>query len=240
MIGPDQLGDPRLGLGEGGEAGQRQHLTAADLDMLPAKAGQAKGDLGLWRAAEDRIGAAVARRGVAGHGEPIVPRLEALFLVIEALGRAPPPLLVHVGPVRGVHQADDRVIDMAVEVHPLNELRPAAHHALKARRRHHGRVVLGVFAHIDEDKALSFMDRPAADLDALALHRLIGDEGGDLRTGAVRRAKAPAMIGAFDRALPRRILDQLARRKGCGAVGADVLQGVDVAGPVAPDQDRLP
>ena len=39
----------------------------------------------------------------------------------------PPPLLVHEGAVGGVHQADDGVIDVAVEVHGFDQSGAAAH-----------------------------------------------------------------------------------------------------------------
>jgi hypothetical protein len=106
--------------------------------MLPAQAWDGEGDLGQGLAAQDDVGAAVLRRLVADHGEAIVARLELLGLVVLALGRPPPPLLVHVGTMGGVHQADDRVVDMGVEFHAVDELRPAAHHAGKHRRRHVG------------------------------------------------------------------------------------------------------
>ena len=41
---------------------------------------------------------------------------EALGFFVDAGGRAPPPGLVNEGAVRGVHEADDAVVDVAGEV----------------------------------------------------------------------------------------------------------------------------
>jgi hypothetical protein len=83
---------------------------------------------------------------VADHREALLARLEALgFLVLAGLG-APPPLLMHVGAVGGVHETHDGVVDVGVEVHAVDQLRPAADHALEHRRR------LGGLAGADPDE----------------------------------------------------------------------------------------
>ena len=41
---------------------------------------------------------------------------EAFGFFVDACGRAPPPGLVHEGAVRGVHEADDAVVDVAGEI----------------------------------------------------------------------------------------------------------------------------
>ncbi len=150
----------------------------------------------------------------------------------------PPPLLMDVRPVGGIHQADDGVVDMAVEIHPLDQAR-LADGARKLRRLliRLGRVA-GVGRHPDEDHALALAHRIGADLDALSLKRLILDQRRDGRADAVG-PEAPAVIGAFDRLALAGLLDQPPGRQRRRAVGTDVAHPIDLAGARAADQDRL-
>ena len=110
-----------------------------------------------------------------------------------------------------VPQADDGVVDVAVEVHGLDNDRRAAHDALQHRRFMVGRFgTARVGGDVNPDDALLFADFVAAHLDLLDLHRLICGQRWHGPAGA-RRVKRPAMIAALHDAatvlaqhLPRR------------------------------------
>ena len=199
--------------------------------MLPAIAGQAEGDLGRRGAAEDPVGPAVRRGGVADHGEAVLARLEGLGLLMHRLCRPPPPLLMHIGAVGGVHQTDDGVVDMGVEIHPFDHLRPATHDA-----REQGRLVVGfgcrarVGGHPDEDHPLAFAHGIGPHADAIGLIGLVLDQRRNGGADAVG-AEAPAVVAAFDGLALAGLLDQPAGREGRRAVGTDVAHGVDLARP---------
>ena len=89
----------------------------------------AEDDLGLRLTAKHRIGPRVAGRRMTDHGEAGLARLERLGLGMDAGGGAPPPLAMHEGSMGRIHQSDDRVIDVSVEDHPVDQLGGAAHHA---------------------------------------------------------------------------------------------------------------
>ena len=207
--------------------------------MLPAQPRQAKDDLGRGRAAKDAIGVAVGRGRMADHGEAGFARLEGLGLfVLGGLG-TPPPVLMHIGAVRRVHQPDHGMVDMGVEGHPVDQLGPAADHAGEDRRRLiRLRLAARVRAHPDKDQALAFVRGIMAHADARHIHRLVLDQRGDGRADPVG-AVAPAVIGAFDQLGAVLALDQPSGRQRRGAVGTDVAHGVDLAGAGAAQQDRL-
>jgi len=207
--------------------------------MLPAIARQAEGDLGRRGPAEDFIRPAVRRRRVADHGEAVLARFKGLGLFMHRLFRPPPPLLMHIGAVGGVHQADDGVIDMGVEIHRLDHLRLAADDAGEE-----GRLMVGigrrarVRGHPDEDHPLAFPHRIGPHADAVGLIGLVLDQRRDGGAGAVG-AEAPAVVAAFDGLALAGLFDQTPGRQGRGAVGADVAQGVDLPGARPADQHRL-
>ncbi|MNQ95969.1 hypothetical protein D3C85_1115540 [compost metagenome] len=142
------------------------------------------------------------------------------------------------GAVGGVHQADDGVVDMAVEIHGLDQL----HLALGAGEERRLVVGLGRIArvrgHPDEDQALALAHRIGPDLDAVRLKGLILDQGRNGGADAVR-TEAPAVIGALDRLALARLLDQTPGRQGRGAMRTDVAHGIDLARTRPADQDRL-
>ena len=209
------------------------------LDMFPAIARQAEGDLGRRRPAQNLVEAAVRRRGVPHHGPAGLGRGEGLGLFVHRMFGPPPPLLVDIGAVRRVHQADDGVVDMAVEIHRLDQLGLAAHHAGEDGRfvvRLHR--IAGVRRHPDEDDPLAFAHRIGPHADAVRLERLRLDQrrnGGADPVGP----EAPAVIGAFHRLALAGLLDQTPRRQGRGPVGADVAHRIDLARAGAADQNRL-
>jgi hypothetical protein len=141
--------------------------------------------------------------------------------------------------VGGVHQADDGVVDMAVEIHRLDQFGLAAHNAWEDRRfviRRHR--IAGVRRHPDEDDPLALAHRIGPDADAVRLEGLILDQGGNSGADAVG-PKAPAVIGAFDGLALAGLFDQPTGRQGRGAVRTDVAHRIDLARAGAPDQHRL-
>lgn len=217
--------------------GQRQHLPLTHRDMLPAQARQAEGDLGLGPPAEDGIGPAVARRCVPHHGEASLAGFRPLLLVVFAARRSPPPLPVDVRAVGGVHEADDRLVDVGVEHHAVDQLRPSAHHA-REYRRWPIRLAQRRRAGPDEDHPLALGDRIAAHPHARDVHRLVGGQRGDRRAGAVR-PEAPAVVGTGHGLDAQLILVEAPRRQRRGAMRADIAQGEQLAAPRAPQNDRL-
>ena len=136
---------------------------------------------------------------MAHHGEAVLARFEGLGLFVHRMFGPPPPLLMDIGAVGGVHQADDGVVDVAVEIHRLDQLGLAADHAGEDRRLMvRFRRIAGVRRHPDEDKTLAFTHRIGSHADAVRLEGLILDQrrnGGADPVGA----EAPAVIGTFDR-----------------------------------------
>ena len=170
---------------------------------------QAEGDLGRGRAAQDLVEAAVRRGRMAHHGPAERGRGEGLGLFVHRMFGPPPPLLVDVRAVGGVHQADDGVVDMAVEIHRLDQLGLAADHAGEDRRlmvRLHR--IAGVRRHPDEDDPLALAHRIGPHANAVRLERLILDQRRNGGADAVG-TEAPAVIGAFDRFALAGLLDQL-------------------------------
>ena len=236
MVGPDHLGDAGAGFVQGRQAGQRQHLAAADGDVFPPKARQAEDNLGLRLATEDGVGPRIRRGRVAQHGEASLARLEALFLLVNAGLGAPPPLAMHERAVGGVHQADHRVVDMGVEVHPVDQLGAATDHAGEFRRRM-VRLRPWCASQPDPHQALAFRDRIAAHAEAAGVQVLARRQRGDGDADAVR-AEPPAVVGAFD-GLKARILAEPAGGERRCAVRADVAQREQCAVAAAAQHDRL-
>ncbi len=136
--------------------------------------------------------------------------------------------------MRRVHQADDGVVDAAMEELALVPAWARVRHAdarwLALRRR---RLAAGG-GHVDPDEPVLLAHRIGFDLDVRRLDRLAADEGGYRCADAVA-AEAPAVIGAFDRV----VRQHLAGRERHAAMRADVLhrEGRPVA--AAADQHRL-
>jgi hypothetical protein len=128
---------------------------------------------------------------------------------------------------------------MGVEIHAVDQFGRAADDAVEVGRGLVGLGVPGVFrSHPDEDQALAFGHRIAADADARGVHLLTGHQGGDLGADPVG-SKSPAMIGTFHRLGLAVAGQKLAGGQGRGAVGADVAKRIDGAGALAAEQDRL-
>ena len=145
---------------------------------------------------------------------------------------------MNVGSVRRIHQAHDGMVDMAVEIHGLNDHRRATDDARQDGRLMIGRSrAAGIGGDINPDDALLFADRVVADLDTLDIHRLVRRQRRHRGTGA-GRIEGPAMIGALhDAALFR--AHHLTGRQGCCAVRADIADGVGLAIEVTAEQDRF-
>ena len=154
-------------------------------------------------------------------------------------GGPPPPLLMHIGAVGRVHQADDGMVDMGVEIHRLDHLRIAPDDAGKQGRLvvRIGRVTW-IGGHPDKDHPLAFTDGIGPHPDAIRLIGLVLDQGGDGGADPVR-AEPPAVVAALDGLALARFFDQSSGGQGRRAVRADVAHRIDLtrAGPA--DQHRL-
>ncbi len=172
------------------------------------------------------------------HGEAHLARFERLRLFELFLGRPPPPLLMHIGPVRRVHQADHRVVDMRIEIHRFDNDRLSADHAGQHRRfviRFGGAADIG--GDIDPDDALLLAHGIAAHAEPGNIQGLVAGQRRHVGAGA-HGIKRPAMIAALHHA--RRALAQhFAGRQRRRAVRADVAQAIDLAVEVAAQQHRL-
>ena len=101
------------------------------------------------------------------------------------------------GPMGRIHQPHDRVIDVGVEVLPVDDLRPPADQAGKRRRRPIGFAAARLGRHPDEHQALALGDRIARRADAGEIEILPLRQRRDRRALAVG-GEAPAVIGTFD------------------------------------------
>jgi hypothetical protein len=175
---------------------------------------------------------------VAHHGETHFARLELFGLFELLLGRPPPPLLMHIGPVGRIHQPDDRMVYMRIEIHGLDNDRPASNHARQHRRL---AIRIGrparIGRHVDPNDALLLAHRIAAHAELGDVHCLVAGQGRDVGTGA-RRVELPAVIRTLHHAGPV-LAQHFARRQGSRTVRTDVAQTIRLAIEVAPQQDRL-
>ena len=105
--------------GDGRDSGEAREPPGAAADGLEAAVGEDEvdgGGDGLAVDAEELVGRAVAGGRVRGHAEAFRDGLEVLVFFVDACAAAPPPGLVDEGAVRGIHEADDAVVDVAGEI----------------------------------------------------------------------------------------------------------------------------
>src|SRR5262249_44610610 len=168
--------------------------------------------------------------GEALHAEAERLRRVELGLLIGRAARAVPPGVVNVGPVRRVHEADHRLVDLAGEVH----LDVHAHRRV-ADNRNFGNLRVGLepCAEPDPDIALLLTNLVGVGANAAGVEVLPIVEGRN-RSAAPTRRESPAVIVASDFIT----VEAAARQRQC-AMGADVAQPEHLAVPRAADHDRL-
>ena len=96
-----------------GEAGEPVFSGA---DGFGAEVGQDEIDgggdgIGVGVEAQQFVGRGVGTGSVRAHAKAVRDGLEVFLLLVDAVLAAPPPCLVNEGTVRGVHEADDAVVD---------------------------------------------------------------------------------------------------------------------------------
>ena len=121
---------------------------------------------------------------------------------------------MHEGSVGRIHQSDHGMIDMGLEVSPIDELGGAADHAWKHRRRRRRfAVVARIARHPDKHHPLALGGAIAAHADAGDVEGLALHQRGNGRAGAVR-VEAPAVIGALHGLAAIGLPGECARRQG--------------------------
>src|ERR1700730_1843393 len=148
---------------------------------------------------------------------------------------APPPRLVDEWTVRGIHQADDAVVDGAGEVGSeigefvalaeFRNLRGGSGRGLRESRA--GWAGIG---NEDPDEVVVFLAGIAAGVDAVDFQRLLGDERRDQLALAGVGVESPAVVGALDL-----LAVEVSAGKRHAAVRAGVAQSEGLALWVAPD-----
>ena len=147
-------------------------------------------------------------------------------------------MLVDVRAVRGVHQADDGVVDVGVEILPIDEFGPSADDAGKGRRRMVRRRPARIGRHPDEHQTLALDGRITPHPNPIQIKGLAFDQRGNGGATAIG-AKAPSVIGALHGLGSVGLAGELARRERRGAVRTDVAQGENLAAGAAAQENRL-
>src|SRR5689334_16823957 len=139
------------------------------------------------------------------HAEPVWNGLELLLFFVNAVAGAPPPRLVHKGPVGRIHETDDPVIDGAgqfggeisglVLVRESGQLRGWKRRVFAASksRTHRARIW-----NEHPDEAVALFASEVAGVNAINLEVLIGRERGDQAALSRLRVEFPAVIAALD------------------------------------------
>src|SRR3981189_786039 len=155
--------------------------------------------------------------------------------------RAPPPRLMDEGAVRGIHQADDSVIDGAGQVGGeirefvvLAEFRNLGGGSGRGRGfRESGAGWAGI-GNEDPDEVVALFAGIAAGVDAVDLQRLLGDERRDQLALAGMGVESPAVVGTFDL-----LAVEVSEGKRHAAMRAGVAQGKGLAWLVASNYQWL-
>src|SRR6266403_3183304 len=119
--------------------------------------------------------------------------------------RAPPPRLMDEGSVRGIHQADDAVVDGARQVGGevgefvmLAEFRNLGGGARSGRGLRESGAGWAGIGNENPDEIVALFAGIAAGVDAVDFQRLIGDERRDQLALAGVGVESPAVVGTFD------------------------------------------
>ena len=154
---------------------------------------------------------------MGGHGEAALSGLKGFGFGVDGALGTPPPLAVHIGAVGGVHEADNRVIDMTVQGQAI------IHYGAAIGKRKCRRVNLGrarkefIRRDINPDELPLLAHGVSAHFYFLGFHSLLRRESRYFFARPILYPKAPAMIGAFDCAVFDTSL-----REGRGAVRANI------------------
>ena len=225
FLGPDR--------GHGGEVAE--HVPAGP-DMIGANAGEPKGDLGLRRAAKQPVSLGVGRGRMAAHGEAKLRRYVALGFLVRRLGRTPPPGAVNLGHVGRIDEADDGVVDAALEAQCHGEI------AVTLAEAGNGGDIVGRFdgaagaparRHEHPDVPLLLATGIPRHLDFPEIEVLPGDQrrDADALAGGI---EAPAVITTLDLlAVEGAVTERNA------PVGADIAKREGIAGGIAAEHHGL-
>src|SRR6202171_5779400 len=150
---------------------------------------------------------------------------------------APPPRLVDEWTVRGIHQADDAVVDGARQVGgeigefvmlaEFRNLRGGSGSGCGLRESRAGWAGIG---NEDPDEVVVFLAGIAAGVDAVDFQRLLGDERRDQLALAGVGVESPAVVGALDL-----LAVEVSAGKRYAGVRAGVAESEGLALWVAPD-----
>ena len=150
---------------------------------------------------------------MGAHAESVGDGLEIFLLLVDAVAAAPPPRLVNERSVRGIHEADDAVIDadghvggeIGEFVHAAGlfpELLPELLNLWCGLRSAVGlgesRALRAGLGNIDPDEAVLFLAGITAGVDAIHFQILIGGERRDELALAGVGVECPAVVGALD------------------------------------------
>ena len=200
-----------------GADGQPDHLEALAeqlaVDDLEAGGRQLESDLGrhLAQQAIDRLGRLVRRHHKAGGQRGVMFFLHPRRLL-------PPPMVMHIGPMRRVHQPDHGMVDVAGKRLGFGPARLAIFIGTRGGSDLRRRARLG--RHIDPDQPVLLAHRIGPHTDFRRVQVLAFHQGGNGAAHPVA-AEAPAMIGAFDGVFGK----DFPRRQRHAAMGADIAQG---------------
>lgn len=225
------------GGGDGGERGEPA-LFAARVDGpdgFVAAIGENEVDGGDGFA-EETVGCAVGGRRVGGHAKAgiaagvsgILDGFEVLGFFVDAGAAAPPPGAVDEGTVRGVHEADDAVVDVAGEVG--GEVRGAEAGAEFGELGDGGELGgVGDAAgaggwDVDPGVAVALGDGEGVGEDFCGSEVVEAGEGGDLFAAAGAGLEAPAVVFALDG-----FAVEPTGGEGDAAMGAEVAEGEEGA-----------
>ncbi len=168
---------------------------------------------------------------MSGHSEAERAGLKAFFFIFHFVVGAPPPLLMHIGTVGRIDEAQRRLINIGV------------HHQLFVNKDLadgffdlgwiHGRGCIFGAGQINPGEFSLFPNRIVPDRNFGHIHVVLEMQGRDGGASAVT-AKSPAMIRAFNR-----VVDNPSLGKRRGAVRANIAKGKDRAVFFAAQRDRL-
>ena len=101
---------------DGRDRGEAGEPVFSGADGFGAKVGQDEIDgggdgIGVGVEAQQFVGRGVGTGGVRAHAKAVGDGFEVFLLFVNAVLGAPPPRLMNEGSVRGIHQADDAVVD---------------------------------------------------------------------------------------------------------------------------------
>ena len=180
---------------------------------------------------EQLVGAAVFRRCMGHHAKPVGDGFEGLGLVMHAGLRPPPGTLMDERAMGWIHQADDAIVDRAIE--DGRDL----HHAIRRGGQRQTRQIrdrlIELLRIVKKDPHVSIFI-PAGigrNADFLRLKRGTFDQRGDMAAAAAR-IELPAMVRAFD-PLPVK----MAERQRHPAMRTDIPHGRDLALAVTADEN---